>query len=127
MKNTISNYIEICWSNSDIVLLLQKKNCFSTPYFYKILGIVAKWNLFLIVYLLLLQRGSWSDGGVHCDRLHAGALEAREDRGRVRPCNLPQSPAKLHGTDRGPVHLHPRRPARGRPLREHRGNALTEQ
>ncbi len=74
--------------------------------------------------ILCPQCGGGADRCLHRHRLDAGADEAREDGGRVRSRDLPARPAQLHGPDGGPVHLHPWRPAGGRPLGQHWGQLI---
>lgn len=67
------------------------------------------------------QRRSRPDGLLHRHRRHAGAHQARKDGGHLRPRDAHALPAELHGADRGPVQLHPRRAAGSGGLRQHRG------
>ena len=73
----------------------------------------------LLTYCLGLKRGRRQNGRVHCRRLYAGARQTRADGRYLWSRDLPSGAAELHGADGGPVHLHPRRAARGRPVRQH--------
>ena len=58
---------------------------------------------------------------LHRDRRHGGENQAREDPRHLWPRDADALTEELHGPDGGPVHLHSRRAAGGRDLREHRG------
>ena len=70
---------------------------------------------------LSAQRRSGTDRCRGRRRRDAGARQAREDAGRVRSRDVPALAAQLHGADRGPVRVHPRRARRGDTVGQHRG------
>lgn len=75
--------------------------------------------LLLIPFFFLAQRWRGPHRMLHCHRCHDREDQAREDGGRVRPCNANALPEELHGPDGGPVHLHSWRAAGGCDLRQH--------